>query len=606
MLDYNIKRRLFASFFLLFLAGAHAWALEVPTKAITLLSHDKQWDMLLHAPYTKQYIKDPKFYFSHPFDKERELIATVQAFQSTEFMDDRHPICRFPARYLWLKTKLHWHDSDFPSPHCISYQSFLKHVPIERVQLVFASENITSPTSMMGHVFLKLEGMTAEKFYAEHAITYFTVLDSFNIPKIVYENFAGGLGGIFALQPYVEIKRNYLEKEGRNIWEYQLHLTQAQKTLLRAHIWELKGIQSDYLFADYNCATVTYLLMGLIYPEILDERFLWVTPIDVIKLSKKYGLFSSVIVETSNQWKIQMLLDNTENYTLTPKQLLQIQPEEAASFIQMLTPNERLLGLAYLTYLKVHKPTVYQARKRTYAQVMVLLEKATQDYVLDYTQYKNPIKAPGSSQVQVSIGQYHSEHFMDVSILPAANRLTDDQRQFFSSHALKMAHTRVRIYAQKLKLRSFDILNVRSFNPWNIWTQNLSGQWRVGWETHRDALFNEHLVFNVTGGLGYTAQLGQDTLVSAIYNVGMAANLTTGYAYHYPELIMQFNEVLDMKTTVYAQRYFHMYGTPVFNHFKVCQSYYPSRNHTWLVCAQQQVSAKSKVNAWSLAFQQHF
>ena len=602
----NIKGRLFASFFLLIFNASPVWA-SYSSALIDALSQDKQWAMLLHTSDSGSYIHDPKFFLSHPFNKKQELIATIEAFKETKTLGDSHPICKFPARYMWLKEKLGWKDEDSPKPNCTSYQNFLAHVPVKKVQLVFASENISSPISMMGHVFLKLEGTTDSGFHAEHAVTYFTVLDSLNIPRIVYQNFSADLAGMFALQPYQKIKRNYLQKERRNIWEYHLTLTKAQKSLLQAHVWELKSMDSDYLFADHNCATITYFLLGLIQPEILDTHFSWVTPIDVVRLVKKYHLFSGINVETSNQWKIQMLLDNMQQTSLSPDGLRDIQLSNAKDFVNTLTPHERLLALAYLEYLDVNQPALYAEDKQNYLQLQQQLKNLTQGYVLNYSQYKDPSKAPGNRQIQVSLGQYKKDNFLDISLLPAANRLTDDQRQFFSAHELRIADLRVRFYQYKSpEIRSFDIINMRSLNAWNTWTRNLSGQWHMGLEKHIDDTLISHLVFNIAGGLGYTVQLGSDTLVSALYNVGAAGDLNTGYIYHYPEMIVQMNEIWDMKTTVYAKRYFNMYQAGVFNDLKVCQSHYPERNRTWLACAEQQSNVNLNAKTMSFAFQQHF
>jgi hypothetical protein len=596
------------SLFLIFFCGAPLSAEAEDFVSLQSLSQSIEWRMLLHAPKSKSFIKDPSFFLSHPFDKYGELIATIQAFKSHDTLNDQHALCRFPARYLFLKEKLHWKDEDFPNPKCTLYEEFLDLAPAEKIQLVFASENVVSPISMMGHVFLKLSGTTKNNFYAEHAVTYFTVLDSLNIPRIAYQNFTEDLPGVFALQPYQRIRQKYLQKEKRNIWEYNIPLTQAKKTLLQAHIWELKGMNSDYLFAGYNCATVTYFLLALIEPKILEANLSWVTPIDVVKIVNKYQLVSSVRVVTSDHWKIQMLLDYSDEISITPKELENVSPKHVNYFVSQLTKTEKLLGLAYIGYVQNAKPELYEEHKTGLLPLMKELRKETRNYMLDYSAYKNPAKAPGNSQVQISVGQFEQKNFLDISLLPAANRLTDDQRQFFSAHELKIADLSLRFFTDKKpKLNYFDILNMKSLNPWNIWTRSLSGQWRVGWENHLDSKLNTHLVFNVAAGLGYSIKLGEDTMVSLLYNLGAASNAKVSYLYHYPEVIMQMNEILNMKTTVYAKSYFNLFASSTRNDaLKICQSYYPEQNRTLLACFKQQQNPMQKHQIFSLAFQQHF
>jgi len=609
-----IKGGFLASFFLIiFFNTALLWSQEDETpydKAkLKAMSESPIWSVLLHARHEKSYIRDPKFFLAgYEFNKFSELEATLKAFSGHKEEGSHHAICRFPARYLWLKQELGFKDSEFEQPDCSEYLEFQKKVPVDQVQLVFASENIVSPSSMMGHVFLKLSGKTESSYVAEHAVTYFTVLNSLNVPRIIYENFTGGMLGIFALQPYQKMKRNYLVSESRNLWEYSIPLSKNKLDLLRAHIWELKGVSSDYLFTDYNCATLTYDLLSLISPQLFDEQMQWISPIDVVKQAKKYNLINQTQILTANQWKIKMLLDKVKSGSAIKQKIDDADQYHASVNVDSLKPEEKLLALSYIHYLQSNEPNFYENKSGVYQQLGKELTQETSSYVLDYSRYKDPAKIPGTQQVQVAYGKYNGKAFIDLGFLPAANRLTDDQRQYFSARELKMAELNVRIRDDKTtKLNYFNIYAVKSLNPWDVFTRSVSGQWQLNFEQHYDEQLHQHLVLNLSAGLGYTASLGDDVSLSMLYNIGLATNVKSSYIYHYPELVMQVDEIFNMKSTLLYKSNFNMYNSNDRNeNISFCQSHYPEQDITLLFCFDRVQNRTKNINEAKAVFQQHF
>ncbi len=610
MIFHLIKGGIFASLYFFFFW--HCFAGERASARVAQLSERIEWQALLHASGRHSHIRDSRFFLSDKgaSDPAAELLATLQAFQQNPALGNAHPICRFPARFRWLRKELALPRARFPEPSCTQYQEFLDKVPVASIALVFASENVTSPSSMMGHTFLKLSGLNGEGRSVAHAVTYFTVLDSYNVPKIVYQNFAGGMPGYFALQPYRKLKHNYLQKEHRNIWEYRLRLSDEQKQLIRDHVWELKDMKSDYLFAEYNCATLTWYFMQLIAPEHFRQyRKPWVSPIDVVKVAGRTGLIDSTQVITSNHWKLQMLLDQTGMAgNKLRNQLMHISAQDADTYVRSLTPGKRLLVLSYLEYLEQNN---LPDREQTpaFRQIRQQLARQTSDYQLDYTDYKQPTKVPGNAQVRMEAGRSsRNGAFLGLSLLPAANRLTDDQRQFFSATELRLAEVAVRLYeGSKFRLERLTLYAMKSLSPWNGLTKNISGQWQTGLERQPDAEMNDRLVYSLSGGIGYTVNLGADVLLYGLYNLGVAADFSRAYIYHYPEIGLQIDEIFNMKTSVSYEARFNSYGSSQrVDQFHACQSYYPGEDFTWLVCYQSSGNRSHGNDEASLLFQAHF
>ncbi len=551
----------------------------------------------------RSVISDDAFFLSGSTnDSHAELLATLAEFRRDQGLGDHHGRCRFPARYLWLKHELGWDDDTFPQPACSDYNEFRSKAPASNVSLVFVSENVTAPSSMLGHAFLKLSGTTPDGRLAEHAVTFFTILDSLNIPKIVYQNIAGGMNGYFALQPYSKMKENYLEAEKRNLWEYELNLSDYHKALLQAHVWELKGIQQDYLFLHNNCATLTNFFLTLVAPEMAEENIEWVSPVDTVKQVQHYQLVKQTNIVTSDVWKIQMLLEQTDQ--LTPDfrtSVLNTAPAEQDSFIASLSAREKVLAATYLHYLRKragNPATAFETR----------LIKSTQDYVLDYSHYKDPVKAPGNNQLQLSAGKDGDRNFVGLSFLPASNRITDDQRQFFSLTELKIAEVDLRLYETgTAELNSLTLYSMKSFSPWNSFTRNMSGQWQTGLQNHRDNQLAPRLVYDLSGGLGYTFLLSPDILTYASYNIGAAFDRQTAYAYHYPEAGLEVKEIWNMKSSLVYQAKIHEYNAATVLHkIRGCQSFFPEQDTTLLACFNSDRNLNGHRNGYSFSYQAHF
>src|SRR5690606_22751605 len=170
-----------------------------------------------------------------------------------------------------------------PLTSCESLQEFKKRAPFERVYLIFASENISIPSSMMGHVYLKFSGKNKEKKDLQHAISFYTDVDGFNCAKLVVESLILGKKGYYSLSPSEPIKEKYILQEGRNVWEFELNLTNYERNLLQYHLFELKRIKLTYHFHTYNCATLIENILFVTNPVQDKFKTRWVYPLDVVR-----------------------------------------------------------------------------------------------------------------------------------------------------------------------------------------------------------------------------------------------------------------------------------------------------------------------------------
>lgn len=142
------------------------------------LDRSSKWSALLHVSEGAPRIKDRQFILSlDHFSPREELLQTIAYLYGPQSAE---AVCRFPARYAWLQAEAGL--PLLPLDHCTELQELMTRAPADTLSLVFASENLSQPSSMMGHLFLKTSGHTADGRKVEHAISFFTDAGTINLP----------------------------------------------------------------------------------------------------------------------------------------------------------------------------------------------------------------------------------------------------------------------------------------------------------------------------------------------------------------------------------------------------------------------------------------
>lgn len=273
------------------------------------ISQSSTWHALLHWNGKKSYINNERFLLSYNnFSPENELIATLNYFHS----EAPYPQCRFPARYAYLQ--MHFSLPELSTDKCAALSEFQKKAPIDRIALIFASENISMPSSMMGHIFIKISGTNYQGYEVDHAISFFTDINGFNIPKIIYDSMIIGKEGHLALTPYQELLTRYNELEQRNVWEYTLKMDGLARKLIHLHFFELKQTELTYYFSNYNCATFTKFVLAIAI-NTKQENTHWDTPVDVVRYAEKNGLIEHTSLSSATRWCMRMLGDTLDPIT---------------------------------------------------------------------------------------------------------------------------------------------------------------------------------------------------------------------------------------------------------------------------------------------------
>ena len=161
-------------------------------------------------------------------------------------------------------------------------------VVFDSVSLVLAAEKNASPSSMMGHSFLKISGGGRV-----HAFGYYAALDG-GLKSYIAALF-GNQRGIYVLTPYTSKAAEYLLVENRSLWEFELDLSDSEKTVLKREIGKTKGKEDAYSFVSHNCSSAIESLLKSANSDYGFDRVKpFTTPVEYAQFLYRTGKIKNV------------------------------------------------------------------------------------------------------------------------------------------------------------------------------------------------------------------------------------------------------------------------------------------------------------------------
>jgi len=244
------------------------------------LSQEKIWLSLLHYNNGVSSIKNKSFFLAKNgmHNPKEEMLKTISAYNS----DNYDIICKFPARCFWLATKLNWTDINHKLKYCVDYNKWEPQINVQSISMVFVSGYLGNPASAFGHSFLKINKSNNKNTLSDITVSYGAILPKkYGLLSYTYNGLFGGYQGSYRHKYYYMDDIEYSNKEFREIWEYQLDLTEDSKKLFLMHLWELEKITFDYYFFNRNCGyKISELLEVTSSKNILDRALIWYAPIE--------------------------------------------------------------------------------------------------------------------------------------------------------------------------------------------------------------------------------------------------------------------------------------------------------------------------------------
>nr|WP_199066583.1 DUF4105 domain-containing protein [Chromobacterium sp. ASV5] len=569
------------------------------------LSERSEWRALLHSRRDQALIADPSFLLSLPsFSAEKELDATLQAL----YGGGQSALCRFPARYWWLRRELG--APELPLANCPEIADFRARAPMDRISLVFASENQTQPASMLGHAFLKISGAMPDGQTREHAISFYTDADTWNVPKLLAESLVFGKNGYFALSPYHEQRQRYVDQEQRSLWEYDLALDAWQRELARLHLLELKQARLTYFFQKYNCATVLHFIMGLSGRPLPDKA--WLSPKELAQEADQAGLIESSRMIAPSRWLVRTLnaalpaAQRQDNLQALQASALPAELRQAASprrYLQL--EHARALNQYLLLEGRLSRQTWRDNARRLDA----IQARDYPDASLDLGQGLGPLTAPPAAQASLSWLNSDGARQLQIKLLPASHLLEDDNRGYNQENELQILAPTVRLPLDggSPRLRQLVVYGMQSLLPRDPIAGGLAGRLSIAYQPQRDAALQERRVAQIGGAVGLARRPLPDADIYALAGGGLAAGRGGGFAYGELEGGVMLREIWNMKTWLAFSRHFNQADShSAFTRLRWTQMRYLNRQQSLFASWQRDAAAGAERREWQLGFKQLF
>lgn len=498
------------------------------------LAQQKQWLKLLHYKKSWGSYKseaDGETFFLAKDGKgnpEAELIAAIKAFflEAPEKDPNEHAQCKFPARYKWLKEQLRFDDSKVKPRLCLKYADFRESVSAKSASIIFSSYYLNNPASAFGHSLLRLnkndlayDGKRYELL--DNGINYAAVVTQDNPIIYAFMGLTGMFKGTFTRVPYYFKVREYNDFESRDLWVYDLNMTQAQVDKLVDHIWELGSTYFDYWYLTENCSyhILTALEAAMPELELSDKLPMVVVPADTIKvITEEKGLVADVRFRPSVRSTFLARIENM--------------PQDQVDIVRALSAS-RDLSTVPDTLNDADKAAVFDAAidQVDFKRFKLLVnepegEDAQWKQKLLVSRSKIPVTSP---EVTVAIPKDETPHighgvmragfeggatkdfggFGSAQFRFALHDLLDPKSGYPEYSQIEFFNTRVRYLPQpgRVWLEDFALFRVISLNPLTTFDRQLSWKVKLGATTVRDQGCDHCLAGQFEIGGGYAVDL---------------------------------------------------------------------------------------------------
>lgn len=465
------------------------------------LADDPYWHRLLHyrgnrlLPGYASTI-DSEIFFNAttgPHDAQAELDATLARFFSDETVMDEPAQCRFRARYQWLRERLQFDTARLPVQACPLFDEWMRNLDTEAIAAVFAANDLNSPATMYGHSLLRLDrrGQGPDDRLLAYAVNYAaSIAQGENMLTYTVLGISGGFAGQYSVYRYHEKVRQYARINNRDLWEYPLKLSEDEVQHVLWHLWEMRGVGSEYYFFTENCSYMLLALLqtarpGLYLTKDFDWPGLYVMPVDTLRTLHEAGMLDKATFRPSLARRLQFQMKqltagqaawvNTatdQGVDLDDPRYRDAAPRDQARMLE--TAHDRL-------YFRFTEEKV--KREQALAATRTLLTtRSTLDVAADFPSVPTPATPPerGHETSRFSGGwRYDGTADSSAAVLrfrgayhdrldPPAGYLAGGELEFFDLGVLARAG--------KLRFSDLQLVNVQAVSPWDRTFKPLSWQ----------------------------------------------------------------------------------------------------------------------------------
>ena len=511
------------------------------------LSKDKEWLDLLHyhkiglTSSFESQADDPAFFFADTgkADPKAELNATIAAFDNSD-LSEKSAICRFPARLHWLKSKGLLSSKD--NSTCSEFTEWFKKIDAKSLTLAFPAAYLNSPSSMYGHTFIRINRKSGSNPLLDYSINYAANADPDDNELVFsYKGLSGGYPGVFSVLPYYQKVNEYSFLEARDVWEYELDLTQEEVEQFVRHAWEIQNTFFQYFFFDENCSyhLLTLLDAASARLNLSDTFSLSAAPADTVRAINDAGLIAKTEFRPSTMSLMSHMLNETNDRLQEKAKTLVETNATIGSLTNDLTSTEqaKMLDLAYQysRYLSVRKK---QDQKRQGKKAIAFLSARSKvDDVKVFSDYPTPKyrddEGHDSKRLEASFGQFDEQNFTQLGMRMAYHDRLDNLPGYLNGAKLEMFHLKIRHTdmdngEDTTSIEALSLIDIASYSPRNNFLTPIS--WEVSTGLKRPVAQHDELVSYLTAGWGASYLFGnQQFYALGFFDFNLDDDIDKGY-----------------------------------------------------------------------------
>lgn len=526
-------------------------------------------------------IDDRSFFLSRDgkINASSELNATIDALLHEVVFDDNSSACRFPARKAWLKSQLDI--IDFPKVECKKYNTILKRLNPKSVTLVFPSAHINSPASMFGHTFLRINSAYNSKLLS-YAVNYAADAnpDEENAMLFAIKGLFGGYFGKYSLLPYYDKLKEYRDSEQRDIWEYDLDLSEEETLRMMEHIWELNETHSYYYFFTENCSYNMLWFLEVARPTLyLREYFNYqVIPLETAHAANLENIIKDKFFRPSKRTtllKYEELID--KEHIDKPKQLVGslLDVEEITNSSTIDKQQKRFILEASIELLE-YRFSKSKIEKEEYLNLFHKLSKHRAALgvgeKLDIKTPPNPIDSHRAIRATIGAGSRDGESIGFLGIRPAYHDLEDSNYGFLRGTQIEFINLELSYSKSDLEVEDATILSIVSLAQRSEFFDSLSWRTKFGWD--RNSLDSSTNFIGTVGlGLSWGNSFGYTYIMAdPLFYLDGEFSPAIGGSFG-----LVFDKYSNMSTNIEATRRWYDNGREQ-NLFEASQSFRVSQN----------------------------
>lgn len=460
---------------------------------------------------------DDKAFFLSPdgqSNAQAELDATIYALINETSFDDNATACRFPARKMWLVEELNM--DDLVKVECKTFDKLIERMDPQSASLIFPSAYINSPASMFGHTFIRIDSSLKSKMLS-YAINYAADANTETESGMVFavKGLFGGYYGKYSLLPYYEKIKEYRDSEERDIWEYDLNLTQKEVIQMMRHIWELQNTYSWYYFFTENCSyNMLWLIEAARESAHLREYFTYqVIPPETIHAIIEQGLVTKRHYRPARQSKLLAYEKHLDENDIESVFSLVNESRNVQSFLydgDKTEQNKRYILEAASEFIEydylANNISEDTYRKRLHS-VLTARSSLGKGDKIDIATPVDPMEGHRAARARVETGWRDGDPIQFVGIRPANHNIKDGDIGFLRGTQIEFFDLLLSRSKHDIDLEKATLLSITALPPRGKFFKPFSWRVGVGWDKN---YLSEKAEFtgNVSGGFTWKNAIG--------------------------------------------------------------------------------------------------